>query len=260
MKEKSKALLNALLLVLTLVVNFLGASGFINGLSQKAVSDMYPTLITPAAFAFSIWGVIYTLLIASLVVMIIKSDDDYYKQVINEISVLFWLTCAFNIVWIVCFSYNLIGLSSVFIFLLFVILLLIDLRLGAIQTSKRWLVPAAFGMYSGWLFIATVVNITAWLVQLQWNGFGLSNTVWAVMLLIVAIVLTMLFVMKLKNALFPLPIAWAFWGIYKNVLAIDASGAYKVLSLVAIIGVVLLVLLALFQLYRNRLAILPTWR
>jgi hypothetical protein len=258
MKEKSKALLNALLLVLTLVVNFLGASGLINGLSQKAVSDMYPSLITPAAFAFSIWGVIYTLLIASLIVMIVKSNDDYYKQVINEISLLFWLTCVFNIIWIVCFSYNLIGLSSVFIFLLFVMLLLIDLRLGAIQTATRWLVPAAFGMYSGWLFIATVVNITAWLVQLQWNGFGLSHALWAVILLIVAIVLTVLFVMKLKNALFPVPIAWAFWGIYKNVLAIDASGAYKELSLVAVIGAALLVLLALFQLYRNKFSILPT--
>ena len=44
-------------------INFLGASGFFNGMSQAAISDHYPTLITPAGFTFSIWGIIYSLLI-----------------------------------------------------------------------------------------------------------------------------------------------------------------------------------------------------
>ncbi|MGV8983291.1 substrate-binding domain-containing protein [Clostridium sp.] len=54
------------------------------------ISDMYPTLITPSPSTFSIWGVIYTLLIISIVVMIIKNNNSYYERAINEISFLFW--------------------------------------------------------------------------------------------------------------------------------------------------------------------------
>ena len=48
MKLKTKSWINAILLVLTLIVNAMGAMGVINGLSQKEISDMYQTLITPA--------------------------------------------------------------------------------------------------------------------------------------------------------------------------------------------------------------------
>ncbi len=259
MNTRMKAVISGILLVLTLFINYLGARGIINGLSQKAVSDMYPTLITPAAFAFSIWGVIYTLIIASSIVMIIKAEGNtYYAQAIHKTAPYFWFTCGLNIIWIVSFSYNLIGLSSLFIFLLFLALVIIVQQLGSLQTGKYWLLPSAFGLYSGWLFIATVVNITAWLVKLQWNGFGLSKELWAVIMLVVAVVLTVLFVLKIKNALFPLPIAWAFWGIYSNLRSVETALTFKVLPLVAMIGAVLLVLVALIQLYRNKFSILPT--
>ncbi|WP_373471495.1 hypothetical protein [Carnobacterium alterfunditum] len=58
MKQKTKTYINAILLVITLIINGMGAFGLINGLSQKEVSDMYPTLITPAPSTFSIWSVI----------------------------------------------------------------------------------------------------------------------------------------------------------------------------------------------------------
>ena len=66
MDKTKKAWSNAILLAVTLVINTLGAIGFINGLSQKQISDMYVTLITPSPSTFSIWGVIYSLLIYRL--------------------------------------------------------------------------------------------------------------------------------------------------------------------------------------------------
>ncbi|MCD4712566.1 MAG: tryptophan-rich sensory protein, partial [Clostridiales bacterium] len=122
MKLKSKSLINGILLVLTLIVNAMGAIGVINGLSQKEISDMYQTLITPAPSTFSIWSVIYTFLIISIIVMIIKNKDSYYGRAIDEISSLFWLSCALNIVWIISFSYNLIGLSTIFIFAFLIVM------------------------------------------------------------------------------------------------------------------------------------------
>jgi len=255
MNIKTKSWINAILLLITLIVNGAGAFGLINNLSQKAVSDMYPTLITPSPSTFSIWSVIYTLLIISIVVMIIKNNNSYYERAINEISFLFWLSCALNIVWIVSFSYNLIGLSTIFIFAFLVIMVLVTKRIGKIQSQKRWLLPLTFGLYSGWLFIATVVNISAWLVKIEWGRFGIAAEIWSVAILLVAVVLTAVVLLNTKNAIFPIPIAWAYFGIYNAQLI--TNGNTILIQRVSLIGIVLLVGVSAIQFYKNKYHIIP---
>lgn len=258
MKQKTKTYINAILLVITLIINGMGAFGLINGLSQKEVSDMYPTLITPAPSTFSIWSVIYTFLIISIIVMIIKNKESYYGRAVDEISFLFWVSCALNIVWIISFSYNLIGLSTIFIFSFLIIMILIVKKIGKIQTRKRWLLPITFGLYSGWLFIATVVNIAAWLVKIEWDRFGISAETWSAIILLVAVGLTLIVLLSTKNAIFPIPIAWAYFGIYNYLLAPEGfQGQYTFLQNVALIGIVLLVGISAIQFYKNRYSIMP---
>lgn len=72
MSRTKNAWINGLFFIVTLVVNGLGAAGLISGFSQKEISDMYITLITPAPSTFSIWSVIYILLLTSIIVMIVK--------------------------------------------------------------------------------------------------------------------------------------------------------------------------------------------
>ena len=69
METTNKAWINVLFLAVTLVINTFGALGLINGLSQKEISDMFVTLITPSPATFRIWSVIYSLLIVSMTVM-----------------------------------------------------------------------------------------------------------------------------------------------------------------------------------------------
>ncbi len=163
MDSTKKAWLNGFFLLATLAVNALGATGMINGLTQKQISDMYVTIITPSPATFSIWSVIYSLLIISVIVMIVKKDDSYYRRAVEQITVLFIISCLFNMAWIVTFSYVQIELSVLFIFGFVITLALICQRLLQIQDGKRWLLPLTFGIYTGWLFIATVVNI--WLTN-----------------------------------------------------------------------------------------------
>lgn len=224
MKTKTKSWINAILLVITLIVNGMGAFGLINDLSQKEIiKKVYITL------------------------QILKVEGD------GVISFLFWLSCALNVVWIVSFSYNLIGLSSVFIFAFLIVMVLIVKRIGKIQTKGRWLLPITFGLYSGWLFIATVVNIAAWLVKIEWNRFGIAAELWGVIILFIAVGLTLMVLLTTKNAIFPIPIAWAYFGIYGFLLAPEGfQGKYGLLQNVALIGIVLLVGLSLIQFYRNQ--------
>jgi len=258
MDRTKKAWINGLFLLITLIINTLGALGLINGLSQKEVSDMYVTLITPSPSTFSIWTVIYSLLIISVVVMIIKKDDVYYGKAIDQITTLFRISCILNILWIISFSYVRIVLSVIFILLLVITLTLICLKLLRIQKGNRWILPLSFGLYTGWLTIATVVNVAAALVKLNWNGFGISDEIWAIIVLTIAVLLVIVVLWIIRNAAFPLPVAWAYFGIYQLLNSPDGfKGAYVTLEIISLTGMVVLIGIAAIQLYRNHISILP---
>jgi len=258
MDRTKKAWINGLFLAVTLVVNTLGAIGIINGLSQKQVSDKYPTLITPGPATFQIWGVIYSLLIASMIVMIVRKNDFYYQKAVDRITVLFRISCVLNMAWIVAFSYVQVELSALFLLGFVITLSLICQRLLEIRQGKRWLLPLSFGLYTGWLFIAAVVNIAAALVKLEWNRFGISEEAWAMIVLAVAVLLVVFVQMRNQNAIFPLPVAWAYLGIYSFLRAPEGyQGQYGPLQTVSLVGMAILIGAAAVQLYQNRFALLP---
>lgn len=258
MNRLTKAWIGMILLIGTLVVNSFGAFGVFNGMSQKDISDMNGTLITPAPSTFSIWSVIYALLIAAAVVMIVKNKDEYYGQAIDGISMLFWLSSGLNMLWIVIFSFNLIGVSALVILAFAIILSLLILQLGKIQTGNQWLLPAAFGMYTGWLLIATVVNISSWLVSIDWQGFGIAADVWGIIILIVAVVVTAGVTLITKNAILPVPVAWGYFGIYQSLTSIDGfAGAYPALAMTALVGIGVLLVMTGVQFYLNHWRLMP---
>jgi len=258
METTKKAWINALFLAVTVVINVLGALGYINGLSQKEISDMYVTLITPSPATFSIWSVLYSLLIISVIMMIIKKDDGYYRRAVDQITPLFMVSCLINMAWIIAFSYVQIELSALFIFAFVITLALICQRLLKVNDSRHWLLALTFGLYTGWLFIATVVNTAAMLVKWQWNGLGIAADIWAIIILIVAILLVFMVLSRIRNAVFPLSVAWAYYGIYQFLKAPEGfKGDFALLQNTALAGAVVLVALALFQFYRNRMALLP---
>nr|MBS0038460.1 hypothetical protein [Saprospiraceae bacterium] len=63
MKNTVLLLANSFTFVLVLAMNFIYGSGMWGTATVGEISAQYPTLITPAGYAFSIWGVIYLLLI-----------------------------------------------------------------------------------------------------------------------------------------------------------------------------------------------------
>ena len=152
MNRVKKAWVNLIFLAVTLVINTLGAKGLINGLTQKQISDMYITLITPSPATFSIWSVIYSLLLISIMAMIIKNNDPYYQRAVDQISTLFRVSCALNIAWIIIFSFVLVEISVLIILGFVVTLVLICMKLLEVREDKRWLLPASFGLYGGLAF------------------------------------------------------------------------------------------------------------
>ena len=258
MKAKGKAWVNLGLYLLTLGINALGAFGFINGMSQKEVSDAYPTLITPSPSTFSIWGVIYTLLLISLVFMIVKSSDAKTAKLIDTISLPFWVVSAANILWITAFSYEWIGISTLLILILVISLSILNKRLTTPDGIGQKVNALAFGLYNGWLVIATVVNVSAFLVQAKWNGFGLSPDTWALIILVVALLLTCLIQLSLRNAALTLPLAWGYYGIWQQHQAQGVfAGQYPAIATAALVIGVIYIIITGFIFIQNGFCLLP---
>src|SRR5512135_608183 len=120
---------NIVFYILTIVVNSLaGGTTLIGGKLTAAVSDANPTLITPAGYVFSIWGIIYILLGVFVVYQALPSQQG--KEYQRKIGWLFVLSSLINIGWLFLWQFEYLSLSVVLMFLLLATLISIYVRLG----------------------------------------------------------------------------------------------------------------------------------
>ncbi len=250
---------NLVVFFATLGINYLGSSGFSNGMGQAEVSKKYRTLITPDNFAFAIWGVIYTLVFATLIYYFVQRKDPAVSQLIQLTSGLFILSSLFNMGWIIAFSYEKLGLSTVLIFgLLFSLMTIIERIYIGQATFPTTLACIAFTLYAAWVFIASILNVSLFLVQRKWKKFGLSDSIWTIAILFVAIIFVLFYVSIYRNAIFPLPLAWAFYGIYSSYKKGKINPTMKsVIQMVLIFGMVVYLGLSGYIFITNGYAIFP---
>ena len=242
---------NVAVFAVTVIVNGLASSLALNGVTTAEVSDLYFTLVTPAGYVFSIWGVIYTLLLLFVVFQALPSQRE--KPFLEQISVLFILSGVFNVVWLFLWHYDQIVLSVVLMFALLATLIAVYMRLGIGKTSvtlkERLFVHLPFSVYLGWITVASIANVASALVSIQLDGFGLASETWAVLVIAVAVLITLVVIATRKDVAYSLVLVWALVGIAVNqsdyrdiVTAATAS--------VIIIIVALVVFLALSKLKR----------
>lgn len=258
MRTATKAWINMIVFAILLVINYVSSVGLINGIDQKEMSDKYLTPITPAPFTFSIWGVIYTLIFISLVLMVLNRNKTSYRTIIDKVSPLFWLSSLFNIGWIVIFLYDKILFSSIFIVSFTIVLAIINKIIVENNDNRKTTLALSFGLYNGWLLIATIVNIAAYLVKIGWNRWGLSEEIWGIVLLSLAFVIAVIMMAWLKNAAFTIPAAWACYGIYK--FLVSSAGiemGYSLLPIVSIIYMIFLIIGAVIQFKLNKWKLIP---
>lgn len=207
------------------VINFLATTLPIGGRNTGEVSDSYPNLFAPAGYAFSIWGLIY-LLLGIYVIYQLKEDKN---ELLAKINKLFILNAILNSLWIFAWHYDLIWLSVIFMVgLLWTLVRVAEtLRTNTFNRRQTWLVRAPFSIYFGWITVATIANITIFLVSVGWNGFGLSDSFWTIIVLLVG---AMIGVWRmLRDRFFPygLVLIWAYGAIlFKHLSETGFSGQY----------------------------------
>jgi len=228
--------------ILMILVNGLaGSTTILGGKITSEISDANPTLITPAGYVFSIWGIIYILLGIFVVVQALPSKKD--KDYKSGVGWLFVLSSIFNVVWLFLWQFEYLGLSVVLMFLLLASLISIYLRLDIGKTKvgfrEKLAVHVPFSTYLGWITIASIANIAVTLVSVDWNGFGINSETWATLIIAVALLISTLVLATRRDIAYGLVIVWAFLGIaagqigYQNIVTLTQASAVIVLLVLA---------------------------
>jgi TspO/MBR family len=203
------------------------------------------TLVAPAGPAFAIWSVIYAGLAGYAVWQALPSQAARRRQR----AVGYWLvgSLLLNATWILCVQAGLLALSVVVIVLLLAVLVVAFSRLRhdpGETTADAVLLDGTVGLYLGWVIVATVANVAAWLRAAGFAGFGVSPSLWAVALLIVVAVIGCTLAFWDRGRLTPafaaawglvwIAVARAEGGLQEDVVAATALAAGILIVLVTV--------------------------
>lgn len=203
------------------------------------------TLVAPAGPAFAIWSVIYAGLVGYAVWQALPSQAARRRQR----AVGFWMIASLllNAAWILCVQAGLLAASVPVIVLLLVVLAVAFARLRrdpGESTADAVLLDGTVGLYLGWVMVATVANIAAWLQAAGFAGLGVSPSLWAVGLLVVVAVIGCALALWDHGRIAPaLATAWGLvWiavaraqgGLPEDVVAVTALAAGILILLVTV--------------------------
>lgn len=240
MYDKSARLKSILVIVATVGViafNYLAAMGYINDVTPGYVSDKYPSLITPAGYAFSIWSLIYLGLIAFSIYQALPANAERFRSLRS----VYILSCAANCGWIYFWHHEAILISVGVIFLLLGTLAFINVNLRKTETAGEfWFAKFPFGLYFGWVTAASILNATIALIYLKIQIADSVAVFLGAGLLLIAAALGVIIRFRLNNPFYPLAIAWALTAIAVKqsgqTLVVAAAAVGVIISLIAAIS------------------------
>jgi hypothetical protein len=108
--------------------------------------------------------------------------------------------------------------------------------------AENLLLPKiVFGIYLGWICIATIANVTTWLISLN-ISIPFSGQVFATLaILIIAAIIVAWLMKKLNNPFLAIAVTWAFYGVYVKRIVDVSSIAYTALAMGALVVLSILI-------------------
>ncbi len=244
--KKSIKMLVAITFIAMVVVNALANLLPINGIDTGSVSDSYQNLFAPAGITFSIWGLIYLLLAGFTFYQfgIINKNGSISKALLNKVGIVFSISSIANMIWIFSWHYDIIFLSMILMAVILICLIIIVKAVMEenLTLKEKLFIKLPFSIYFGWITVAAIANVTTLLVSWGWNGFGISETIWTIIILAVGAIIGILTIIRNKDYAYGLVIIWAYIGIL--IKHISSSGFNSMYPSVIITVIAALALLA----------------
>jgi hypothetical protein len=242
--------------VLLVVVNTLANQGLF-GPNNADVSKQYQTPLTPAGWAFSIWGVIFALQGAGVIYAALPrgyTDDGWKAAVVNAIGYGWQLTWLFECSWLVSFpQQTLIAFIACAVFL-FAALFCIGGVLGQLytltNTSSTRIVggtirrrdrmsPFLFALYvvptsmnTAWLSVASCLGITV-LAASQAMQTVHQNLLAAVLATVVTL-LGLWVLLKHRDVVYGLTVIWALSAVLQAQQHVELMQRLSIVAIVVL--------------------------
>lgn len=171
---------------------FLAGSGgvLLLGLDVGQVSRENSTLVVPADYAFTIWGLIFLLCLVYAVYQALPVNR--HSPLLRYIGPFTAGAFTFNGLWEILFPARQFLLAQVVIVCIFTCMAFAYLRLvrytrrsqRGLDRAERWLVALPLGLLFGWITAATLVSFATTFVALGLLGGGIGEAIFGVALLL----------------------------------------------------------------------------
>jgi hypothetical protein len=129
-------------------------------------------------------------------------------------------------------------------FALLATLILTYLRLNIgkshVSLREKLAVHLPFSVYLGWITVASIANVAAALVSISWDGLGLNAETWAILVVAVALVISLLVIFTRRDIAYALVLIWALTGI-----AVKQSGNQNVVTTSEVSAIIIAIALVL---------------
>ena len=79
--------------------------------------------------------------------------------------------------------------------------------------EQKWFINFPFQIYAGWVSVALIAAVAAWLTKIEWSGWGISEINWTIILMIIASIIHLLMTWKKNAPVFALVAVWALVAI-----------------------------------------------
>lgn len=243
--ERLRQILCFVTLAIVLVVNYLANALPLGGNPTGELARSFDVLFLPAGYVFSIWGLIYLLLIAFTVFQ--AQLRHRYDRELDRIGTAFCYTNVANVLWLVFFHSELVILSLVAMIALLGLLIYIAVRLQISEQRgpgpRLWFVHVPFDIYLGWISVATVANATQVLSEAGLSGVILGDIGWTIVAFAAVVALSLFMSFRFSNIPHAAVLVWALVGIAVEQEGIPAVVWGASVSAVVIIAGLLIALL-----------------
>lgn len=242
--------LNTITFAAVILVNIISGYGDLSDNTVGEVSRKYNSLFAPAGYAFSIWGLIYLMLAGFIGFQWYALFSRKYSEIIDKTSWYFIMSNLANVLWLVCWLNELIGLSVILMFILLWSLIMLVLK-HDMEIKDAALPVLVFtwwpiSLYTGWIVTATVANIAAYL-NIYWDGYPLSPQLWTIIMIIIAAIIYILLILKrnMREA--------AFAGIWAlSAIAVRNWENENEIAYTALAAAIILFIYCAYEAYKNR--------
>ncbi|MBL8968880.1 MAG: hypothetical protein JNG85_17890 [Spirochaetaceae bacterium] len=260
-RPKAAAVVSVIGFLAVVTANALANALPLNGVGTGTLSDEIPNLFVPAGPTFSIWGLIYLLLAGYAVAVIAETFGRRNGAAWKRRDGLFFIVnAAANVAWIFAWHWRQVPLSLGLMLVILGTLIALEERIaprlaagGTLAASggggrprlRRFFLSVPIRVYLGWILVATIANVTAVLVKLDWKGFGLYPAIWTILVIAAGLALALFYALGRRAVATPLVVVWAYAGIVIKRTGIDSAESAPVWIAAAVAaGLILLAIAA----------------